>query len=75
VYPTGFASPQLELLELDATQWIKVQQRAAQHRTRRVVQLTEQLPLLHVGSVALLWSYLLFEGVGKNFFPHVSTVM
>jgi transposase InsO family protein len=75
VYPTVFASPQLELLELDATQWIKVQQRAAQHRTRRVVQLTEQLPLLYVGSVALLWSYMLFEGVGKNFFPHVSTVM
>ena len=75
VYPTAFASPQLELLELDATQWIKVQQRAAQHRTRRMVQLAEQLPLIHVGSVVLLWSYLLFEGVGKNFFPHVSTVM
>lgn len=75
VYPTAFASPQLELLELDATQWIKVQQRAAQHRTRRMVQLAEQLPLIHVGSVVLLWSYLLCEGVGKNFFPHVSTVM
>jgi putative transposase len=75
VYPTVFASPQLELLELDATQWIKVQQRVAQHRTRRVLQLTEQLPLIHVGSMALLWSYMVFEGVGKNFFPHVSTVM
>jgi hypothetical protein len=74
-YPTAFASPQLELLELDATQWIKVQQRAAQHRTRRMVQRAEQLPLIHVGSVVLLWSYLLFEEVGKNFFPHVSTVM
>jgi hypothetical protein len=31
--------------------------------------------LIHVGSVALLWSYMFFEGVGKNFFPHVSTVM
>ena len=59
VYPTVFASPQLELLELDATQWIKVQQRVAQHRTRRVLQLTEQLPLIPVGSVALLWSYVI----------------
>jgi transposase InsO family protein/transposase len=74
VYPTIFASPQLELLELDATQWIKVQQRVAHHRMRRVLQLPEQLPLIHVGSVALLWSYMFFEGVGKNFFPHVSTV-
>lgn len=75
VYPTVFASPQLELLELDETQWLKVQQRAAQHRMRRVFQTAEQLPLIHVGSVALLWSYLLCEGVGKNFFPYVSTVM
>ena len=75
VYPTAFASPQLELLELEATQWIKVQQRAAQHRTRRMAQLAEQLPLIHMGSVVLFWSYLLCEGVGKNFFPHVSTVM
>lgn len=48
---SGYTTPQLELLELDATQWIKVQQRAAQHRTRRMVQLAEQLPLIHVGSV------------------------
>ena len=75
VYQTPFASPQLELLELDATQWIKVQQRAAQRRTRRVIQLAEQLPLIHVGSLAFLWSYLLCEGVGKNFFPHVYSVM
>ena len=54
VYPTVFASPQLALLELDATQWIKVQQRAAQHRTRRLVQFPEQLPLIHVRSVMLL---------------------
>jgi len=75
VYPTAFASPQLELLELDETQWIKVQQRAAHHRTRRMSQFAEQLPLIHVGNVVLLWSYLLCEGVGKNFFPHVYTVM
>ena len=73
--PTAFASPQLEWLELDATQWIKVQQRATQHRMRRVSQFAEQLPLRQVGSVVLLWAYLLCEGVGKNFFPHVSTVM
>ena len=75
MYPTAFASPQLELLELDATQWIKVQQRAALRRTRRVSQLAEQLPLIHVGSVVLLWTYLLYEGVGKNFFPYMYTVM
>jgi hypothetical protein len=69
IYPTAFASPQLELLELDATQWIKVQQRAAQHRTRRMVQLVEQLPLIPVGSVVLLWSYVLCEGVGKKVLP------
>ena len=69
VSPTAFASPQLELLELDATQWIKVQQRAAQHRTRRMVQLVEQLPLIPVGSVVLLWSYVLCEGVGKKVLP------
>lgn len=34
-YRTPFTSPQLELLELDATQWRKVQQRATQQRTRR----------------------------------------
>jgi hypothetical protein len=75
VSPTAFASPQLEFLALDETPWIKVQQRAAHHRTRRVSPLAEQLPLIHVGSVIVLWSYLLSEGVGKNFFPHVYTVM
>ena len=35
LYPTVFASPQLELIELDDTQWIKVQQRALQRRTPR----------------------------------------
>jgi len=75
VYLTAFTSPQLELLELDETQWIKVQQRAAQSRTRQVVQLIEQLPLIPVGGLALFWSYLLLEEVGKNFFPHVYTVM
>jgi len=75
VYETPFASLQLEVLELDETQWIKVQQRAAPRRTRRVLQVAEQLFLIHVGSVALLLPYWLAEGVGKPFFPPVSTVM
>ena len=75
LYPTAFASPQLELLELDETQWIKVQQRAASHRRRRVRLLVEQLPLLPVESAGFLVLYGLLEGVGKNFFPYVSTVM
>ena len=33
VYPTAFASPQLELLELDATQWTKSS--SAPHNTAR----------------------------------------
>jgi len=34
VYQTRFASPQLELLELDDAQWVKVQQRAFQGYVR-----------------------------------------
>jgi hypothetical protein len=45
---TPFASPQLELLELDEAQWIKVQQRAWSLRPRQVRQMAEQLLLLDV---------------------------
>lgn len=75
VYQTPFASLQLELLELDDTQWIKVQQRPWHRHMRRVVQMTEQLPLVPIGPVALIWPYVLLQEVGKNFFPHVATVM
>jgi transposase InsO family protein len=75
VYQTRFASPQLELLELDDAQWAKVQQRAFQRRTRQVTQVVEQLPLLYLAQVALILPYVLGEGVRGNFFPHVFTVM
>jgi hypothetical protein len=45
LYTTVFASPQLELIELDDTQWIKVQQRAWHRRTQRMPSLGEQLML------------------------------
>ena len=76
VYQTPFASPQLELLELDETQWVKVHQRAWYRRPRQVLHVAEQLPLLElVGSMACLLPYVLTHEVGKNFFPYVSTVM
>ena len=76
VYQTLYASPQLELLELDEAQWIKVHQRAWYRRPRHVLQVAEQLPLLDlVGSMACLLPYVLAHEVGKNFFPYVSTVM
>jgi transposase InsO family protein len=76
VYQTPFASPQLELLELDETQWVKVHQRAWYRRPRQVLHIAEQLPLLTiVGSVVCLVPYGLIDGMGKNFFPYVSTVM
>lgn len=75
VYQTRFASPQLELLELDDAQWVKVQQRAFQRRTRQVTQVVEQLPLLYLAQVALILPYVLGEGVRGNFFPYVSIVM
>jgi len=76
LYQTSFASPQLELLELDEAQWIKVQQRAWYRRPRQVRQMAEQLPLLDIaGSVACLVSSLLMYGMGENVFRHVFTVI
>jgi hypothetical protein len=46
LYHTAFASPQLELIELDDAQWIKVQQRALPRRTQRRITLGEQLTLM-----------------------------
>ena len=75
LYATPFASPQLELLELDDTQWSKVQQRAWYRRARERLQVVEQLPLLRLASFAVIVSSVLTAGVGKNFFPYMSTVM
>jgi transposase InsO family protein len=57
LYHTVFASPQLELIELDDAQWIKVQQRAFQRRTPRRTTLGEQLTLAGLEISALLCLY------------------
>jgi len=76
LYHTVFASPQLELLELDDTQWSKVQQRALQRRTPRRSTLGEQLLLAGLEISALLFLYLQVVGtVGRNCFPYMSCVM
>jgi transposase InsO family protein len=76
LYHTVFASPQLELLELDDTQWSKVQQRALQRRTPRRRTLGEQLLLAGLEISALLFLYLQVVGtVGRNCFPYMSCVM
>jgi hypothetical protein len=76
LYHTVFASPQLELIELDDAQWIKVQQRALQRRTQRRTTLGEQLTLVGLETSALFLLYLqAFGDVGRTFFPHVSCVM
>jgi putative transposase len=54
VYQTPFTSPQLELLELDATQWRKVLQRAAPRRLRWPSTEVEQLLLLPASSGAFI---------------------
>jgi transposase InsO family protein len=76
LYTTVFASPQLELIELDDTQWIKVQQRAWHRRTQRMTSLGEQLMLVGLGTSALVFFYVQALGeVGRTCFPHVSCVM
>ncbi|HEY5867347.1 MAG TPA: hypothetical protein VI542_17630 [Candidatus Tectomicrobia bacterium] len=76
LYHTVFASPQLELIELDDAQWIKVQQRALQRRTPRRTTLGEQLMLAGLETSALIFFYVQALGdVGRNCFPHVSCVM
>ena len=76
LYHTVFASPQLELIELDDAQWSKVQQRALQRRTQRRRTLGEQLTLMGLETSAFIFLYLQVLGeVGRNCFPHVSCVM
>jgi putative transposase len=53
-YPTPFASPQLELLELDEEQWSTFQRRPAKHYSRRLAMLPQQLSLIDVGTSALV---------------------
>lgn len=53
-YDTPFASPQLELIELDDEQWIKFQRRPSRSYTRRMAMLPPQLSLIDVGTSALV---------------------
>jgi putative transposase len=55
LYPTPFRSPQLELWELDETQWLKVRERARWARRARQPRATaEQLALAGVLTLILL---------------------
>jgi transposase InsO family protein len=54
LYPTPFASPQLELIELDDAQWIKFQRRPARHYSRRIAMLPQQLSLMDLRTLALV---------------------
>ena len=45
LYQTPFASPQLEMFELDDEQWLKVRQRSYQRRQKRIAQQARQIPL------------------------------
>ena len=76
VYHTVFASPQLELIELDDVPWIKVQQRALQRRTPRRIILGEPLTWMGLETSAFIFLSLQVLGaVGRTCFPHVSCVM
>ena len=54
LYTTPFASPQLELIELDDEQWRKFQRRPLSTYARRIAMLPEQLSLLDLGTSALI---------------------
>lgn len=54
LYATPFASPQLELIELDEAQWSKFQRRPARHYSRRMAMLPQQLSLIDLGTSALI---------------------
>jgi hypothetical protein len=54
LYPTSFASKQIELIELDDAQWKKVHQRPARTYRGRIAKLPEQLLLIDLGASALI---------------------
>ncbi len=61
VYRTPYASPQLELFELDDTQWLKVYRRPYQRRPKLAVPTVEQLALLRLATVLLCCHHLLMR--------------
>ena len=70
VYHTMFASPQLELIELDDTQWLKIQQRAFTRRTQRRMAREEQLAFVGLGTASVDVLRLTgFGGGGENLLP------
>jgi transposase InsO family protein len=62
LYHTKFASPQLELIELDDVQWSKVQQRTLLRRTPQKTALGEQLLFAGFEMSALIFLYLQVMG-------------
>jgi hypothetical protein len=54
LYTTPFASPQMELIELDDAHWRKFQRRPLRHYTRRIAMLPEQLSLIDLCTSALI---------------------
>ena len=54
LYMTRFTPPQLELIELDDTQWVKFQQRASRTYSKRLAMLPKQLSLIDLGASALI---------------------
>jgi len=61
-YQTVFASPQLELIELDDTQWLKVQQRSFSRHTALKTSIGEQLLLAGFETSALIFLWLQAAG-------------
>lgn len=54
LYQTAFASPQMELFQLDEEQWLKVWQRLPYGRRKKADSMARQLPLLPVELALLL---------------------
>jgi hypothetical protein len=71
VYQTLFASPQMELFELDDEQWLKIRQRSYQRRQKRALSLAKQLPLNGLEVAILMICYIMVEHLWGNFFPNV----
>ena len=55
LYQTPFASPQLELFELDETQWLKIYQRPPYKHHAKGGPMAEQLPLFGLFCLLFLW--------------------
>jgi transposase InsO family protein/transposase len=67
LYQTSFASPQMELFELDDEQWLKVRERSYHRQMKRFTQGVEQLPLTGLGVVSsLLFCYPLVGEMSKH---------